>query len=152
MQAETAHSVSASCSRYVYRVTVHVSTTFGITQQTHVSTLFMSRLSLTHVKPFLSRKVTNCCIFAARSTPPAQTRETFLVPQTRILNSTCSSSPIFDNINKERGSGSSAGIVTDYWLDGPVSNPGGDEIFCPSRPALGPTQPPVQWVPSPFRG
>jgi len=45
------------------------------------------------------------------------------------------------------GPGSSVGIATDYGLDGPGSNPGGDEIFCSSRPALGPTQPPVQWVP-----
>ena len=29
---------------------------------------------------------------------------------------------------------------------GPVSNPGEDEIFRPPRPALGPTQPPVQFV------
>ena len=42
------------------------------------------------------------------------------------------------------GPSSSVGIVTDYGLDGPESNPGGDEIFRPSRPALGPTQPPVQ--------
>jgi len=42
--------------------------------------------------------------------------------------------------------GSSVGIATDYGLDGPKSNPGGDDIFRPSRPALGPTQPPVQWV------
>jgi len=35
---------------------------------------------------------------------------------------------------------------TDYGLEGPGSNPGGDEIFRPSRPALGPTQPPVQWI------
>jgi len=27
---------------------------------------------------------------------------------------------------------------------GPGSNPGGDEIFRPSRPALGPTQPPLK--------
>ena len=37
--------------------------------------------------------------------------------------------------------GSSVGIATDYQLDGPGSNPGADEIFRPSRPALGPTQP-----------
>ena len=35
------------------------------------------------------------------------------------------------------GPGSSVGIATDYGLDGPVSNPGGDEIFLPSRPAPG---------------
>jgi len=46
----------------------------------------------------------------------------------------------------ECGPGSSVGIATDYRLDGPGSNPGGDEIFCPCRPALGPTQPPVKWV------
>ena len=39
---------------------------------------------------------------------------------------------------------SSVGIATDYGLDGPGSNPGGDEIFRPSRTALGPTQPPVK--------
>ena len=46
------------------------------------------------------------------------------------------------------GLGSSVGIVTDYGLDGPGSNPSGDEIFCHSRSALGPTQPPVKLVPS----
>jgi 8-oxo-dGTP pyrophosphatase MutT (NUDIX family) len=40
------------------------------------------------------------------------------------------------------GSGSSLGIATDYGLEGPGSNTGGDEIFRASRPALGPTQPP----------
>jgi len=48
--------------------------------------------------------------------------------------------------------GSSVGIATDYGLDGPVLNPGGDEIFLQPRPALGPTQPPVKRVPGTSRG
>jgi hypothetical protein len=50
------------------------------------------------------------------------------------------------------GPGSLVVIATDYGLDVPGSNPGGDEIFRPSRPALGPTQPPVKWIQGFSRG
>ena len=45
------------------------------------------------------------------------------------------------------GPGSSVGTATDDGLDGPGSIPGENEMFRPSRPVLGPTQPPVKWVP-----
>ena len=50
------------------------------------------------------------------------------------------------------GPGRSVGIATDYGLGGPGSHPGEDEIFRQSRPAVGPTQPPVKWVHGLSRG
>jgi len=50
------------------------------------------------------------------------------------------------------GPSSLVGIVTDYGLEDPGSNFGGDEIFRPFGPALGPNQPPVKWVPGLSRG
>jgi hypothetical protein len=51
------------------------------------------------------------------------------------------------------GPGSSVGIATGYGLDGPgiESRWGRDFLHLPI-PALGPTQPPVQWVPGLSQG
>ena len=50
------------------------------------------------------------------------------------------------------GPSSSVGKATELRAGRSGSNPGGDEIFRPSRPALRLTQPPVKLVPGLFRG
>ena len=48
---------------------------------------------------------------------------------------------------------SSVGIATRYGRDGPgIESRLGWDFPHPSRPAVGPTQPPIQWVPDPFPG
>jgi hypothetical protein len=57
------------------------------------------------------------------------------------------------HMRRPRGQDSVVGIATRYGLDGPgIESRWGRDFSHTSRPALGPTQPPIQWVPGLSRG
>jgi hypothetical protein len=102
-------------------------------------------------------------IIYASSVPTSQRTHRFVITSTRAYMKTITPcgqiftfniiySMLCDFIYTNSGPGSSVGVATDYGLDGPGSNPGGGEIFRPSRQALGPTQSPVKRVPDLSRG
>jgi hypothetical protein len=106
------------------------------------------------VGPMLSPK-TNVALHRT-ATPDLQSNKLFTQPHHFLYHHSISelhAGTICAHDPHETGPGISVSTATDYGLDGPgIESEWGQDFSHMSRPTLGPTQSPVQWVPGLSRG